>query len=310
MSDTPAEAAEVPAEVEAMDGIESSDEKHNAERPARASGVGKHKKPANSKPSVTTLEVGSSVKGTVKSIATYGAFVDIGCDTDGLLHVSRMSDDFVSDPNDVVSVGDEIDVRIASINEEKKQVALTMQSVEHEEAKSAELSSRRESRKNRPQRSGGDQAAQQATLAKLAETGFDDSKFIEGEVASTLDFGAFVRFDTSQLGEGFEGEIDGLVHISALTEGRADSVADYAKVGDKVQIRVRSVDAQAGRVSLSMITKEAEAAAAAPRESDQGPPRRQSREMFTASELGADDWQEQLEAISQPTFSNRPLVIR
>merc|ERR1711862_966944 len=54
---------------------------------------------------------------------------------------------------------------------------------------------------------------------------------------------------------GFEGEVDGLVHISALAEGRVSSVSDVVSVGDKVQIRIRNVDSDAGRISLSMIQK-------------------------------------------------------
>ena len=89
----------------------------------------------------------------------------------------------------------------------------------------------------------------------LAAFPFSDEKFVEGSVASIMDFGAFVRFDTGQLGEGLSGEIDGLVHISAIMVGRCESVASKVSVGDKVQVRVKSVDGEGGKISLSMISK-------------------------------------------------------
>ena len=71
---------EVPAEVEAMDGVESNDEAHNVERPARA--ALKKKKPAGK--DLSEFSEGSTVKGTVKSLASYGAFVDIGASCSAL----------------------------------------------------------------------------------------------------------------------------------------------------------------------------------------------------------------------------------
>ena len=112
----------------------------------------------------------------------------------------------------------------------------------------------------KPRRSGGDRAAQAASATALANSGHDDAKFVEGEVASTLDFGAFVRFNTADVKEGLTGELDGLVHISALTKDRCDDVGSVVSVGQKVQVRVKSVDADSGKVSLSMISKEDEPA--------------------------------------------------
>ena len=304
---------DVPAEVEAMDGVESEQEMHNTERPARASGTSKHHKKEKRMP-ISELEVGSSVSATVKTTTSYGAFLDIGCNTDALLHISRLSDDFVSNVEDMVKAGDEVTVRIVSVDTEKNQVAVTMQSEEKEAENAANVAAKRAGgnrRKDRPQRSGADQEAQRAILEKLVESGFDDAAFVEGEVVSILDFGAFVRFNTTPLGS--EGEVDGLVHISALSEGRANTVSEFVSVGDKVQVRVRSVDVDGGRVSLSMISKEAEAASTpAPRNANNNDsPKRGGRSMFTLNEMGASDWADSLEDFykSQPEFSNRPLVV-
>lgn len=300
---------DVPAEVEAMDGVESDEEAHNADRPARDSGIKKHKKGGNKGTPISELEVGSYVDGTVKTITSYGAFVDIGAATDALLHVSRLSNEFVSNVEDVVKAGDKVNVRIAAIDAEKGQVAISMISEEDENAAKAARGGGR--RKDRPQRSGGDRAAQAATIASLAEAGFDDTKMVEGEVVSALDFGAFVRFSAGQLADSVEGELDGLVHISALTTGRAESVASIVSVGDKVQVRVRNLDTDGNKVSLSMITKEEEEANRPQRRNNEDRPKRSGRSMFSPDEMGPEDWKEQLEKFnteSNGSFVNMPVV--
>lgn len=313
MSDTAIE--EVPAEVEAMDGVASDEEAHNVERPARGSGIGKHKDDGRkNRTGLADLEVGSTVEGTVKTITAYGAFLDIGAKSDALLHVSRLSDDFVSNVEDVVKQGDKVSVRVISVDVEKNQIAVTMRS-EEAEARAAE-GGRPSKRRERPQRSGGDQAAQAATIAQIAEKGFDDTKFVEGEVVSTLAFGAFVRFNAGQLVEGIEAELDGLVHISALAEGRVADVASVVAVGDKVQIRVREVDTGAGRISLSMITKEQEEASPPPRKEKRGGGGGKGKgdvDVIGRSwkDTGASDWQETMSQFSeeQPKFTNTAVVV-
>ena len=305
-----AEAVEVPTEVEAMDGVASDEEAHNTERPARDSGIKKHKKGKNTGTPISELEVGSMIDGTVKTITSYGAFVDIGASTDALLHVSRLSSEFVSNVEDVVKAGDSVNVRIVSVDSEKGQVAISMLSQE-EEDKATEARSNRQSggrRKDRPQRSQGDKNAQIQTLNALAEAGYDNSKFVQGEVVSTLAFGAFVRFGVSELVEGIEGELDGLVHISALATGRTNSVEDVVSVGDKVQIRVKNVDTEGSKVSLSMISVEEEEANR-PQRSEK--PRRRGRAMFSEEEMGPSDWKESLENFhkDKPTFTNMPLIV-
>lgn len=300
---------EVPAEVAAMDGIASEEEAHNTDRPARDSGIKKHKKGSKGTP-LSDLEVGATVDGKVKTITSYGAFVDIGAASDALLHVSRLSTDFVSNVEDVVKAGQEVQVRIASVDTEKNQIALTMLTKEEEEAaKSQRGGGNGGKRKERPQRSQGDRRTQIATMTALNEAGFDTDKFIEGEVVSALDFGAFVRFDASQLAEGATGELDGLVHISSLTNGRVDSVASVVSIGGKVQIRVKSVDAEGGKVSLSMITDEQEQESRPKRTGGDGG--RRGKSMFSESDMGAKDWKESLEKFqsdNSANFSNGPLV--
>jgi len=294
---------DVPVEVASMDGVESEEEAHNKDRPARGSGIHKHKKGNSGGIALSDVEVGSTLEGTVKGITSYGAFLDIGTQTDALLHVSRMSDDFVANVEDVVKKGDVVSVRVVSVDLEKSQVAVTMRSEEAESRSNNRGAGGK--RKDRPRRSGGDRQAQMATIASLANEGFDADKFVEGEVVSMLDFGAFVRVDASQLGENITGELDGLVHISSLAIGRVEKVASVVSVGEKVQIRVKNVDAEGGKVSLSMI---AAADEQAPRSNR---PKRRGRAMFTEDEMGAKDWKESMETINetQPTFSNMPIIV-
>lgn len=298
---------EIPSEVVALDGIASEEEAHNTDRPARGSGIHKHKKGGEKGKGLSELEVGSTVEGTVKTITSYGAFVDIGAATDALLHVSRLSEEFVSNVEDVVKAGDSITVRIAEVNAEKGQVALSMLS-EEAEKKVQEARSGGGRRKSRPQRSGGDRSAQLATIAKLDSEGLDTAKFVEGEVVSTLDFGAFVRFDASQLTDAVTGELDGLVHISALSEGRTENVNSVVSVGDKVNIRVRQLDVEGGKVSLSMITPEQEEASRPTRDRK---PRRRGRQMFSEDEMGAKDWKESLQKFQEDNegFTNTALIV-
>jgi len=304
-------APEVPAEVTAMDGVASSEEAHNTDRPARPSGLHKHTKAPSKGTPLAELVVGSMVDGRVKTVTNYGAFVDIGAATDALLHVSRLSVDFVSNVEDVVKAGQEVQVRIVEVNAEKNQVALSMLTVEEEEkAKGAKGGGDDGGkRKARPQRSQGDRRSQVATMKAVADAGHDIDKFIEGEVVSMLDFGAFVRFDAGQLAESITGELDGLVHISALMAGRASSVADVVSVGQKVQIRVKGVDVDGGKVALSMITDEQEQENRPKRGGGGGGNR--GRQMFSENEMGAKDWKESLQKFQDEqavTFTNEPLV--
>jgi len=307
--DDAAEApAEVPEEVVAMDGVADEEEAHNTDRPARDSGIKKHKKGKSAGTPIGDLEIGSFIDGTVKTITSYGAFVDIGAATDALLHVSRLSDTFVSNVEDIVKAGDAVSVRVVSVDAEKGQVAISMLSEEAEQKVNDARSNRGSGgkRKDRPQRSQGDRGAQVQTLNALAEAGFDEEKFVEGEVVSTLAFGAFVRFGVSGLAEGVEGELDGLVHISALATGRTNSVEDIANVGDKVMVRVRNIDTEGNKVSLSMITLEDEKA----NKPQRGKPRR-GRSMFSPDEMGPKDWKEKLETFQsdKPQFNNMPVVV-
>ncbi|MBE6157073.1 MAG: RNA-binding transcriptional accessory protein [Firmicutes bacterium] len=75
---------------------------------------------------IDDLKIGMELKGTVRNVASFGAFIDIGLHDDGLLHISKMSNKFVSDPNEIVSVGDIITCFVCDISKEKNKVSLSL----------------------------------------------------------------------------------------------------------------------------------------------------------------------------------------
>ena len=75
---------------------------------------------------ITDLVVGMELEGTVTNVAAFGAFVDIGVHQDGLVHISQLSDNFVSDPNQIVKVGQVVKVKVLEVNVQLKRVSLTM----------------------------------------------------------------------------------------------------------------------------------------------------------------------------------------
>lgn len=295
---------EVPSEVLAMDGVQSEDEAHNADRPARKS----LKKKPKGLP-LSDFKVGDTIKAKAKGVAAYGAFMDIGAETDGLLHISNLSTDFVSSVKEVIEVGQEYDVRILTIDLTKKQVGLTLltEEQESEAAANAARPARREQQQQRPKgsdNSGGGNANRRddgVVLQQLQEKGWDESSFVSGTVVSSVDFGAFVRVDASQLNAEVSGEFDGLVHISALAAGRVKSVSDVVKVGDVVQVRCTSIEQR--KVSLTMVSEAAAAEAAEARggmgDGSQDVPQ------------GNKEWKADMEKLQEgmPVFSNRPVVV-
>jgi ribosomal protein S1 len=88
---------------------------------------------------IEELEPNQLVKGVVTKLVPYGAFVDIGVDRDGLIHVSEMSDGFVSKPSDVLSVGSELEVRVVKVDQRKRRIELSLLELPGEDAPEPEL---------------------------------------------------------------------------------------------------------------------------------------------------------------------------
>ena len=75
---------------------------------------------------IDNLKLHDKLQGTVRNVVDFGAFVDIGLHNDGLIHISKMSKDYIKHPSDILSVGDIIDVYVIGIDKEKKKVALSL----------------------------------------------------------------------------------------------------------------------------------------------------------------------------------------
>jgi len=282
--------SEVPAEVEALDGIESKEEAHNVDRPAREKLQKKSKPPA--KP-ISEFEEGSTVSGKVKTIASYGAFIDIGCETDGLLHISQLSKEFVSDVNEFVKLGQEVSVRIINVDKTKGQIGLSLLTADE----ASQESQRKESRNQDRSRGSGRRDDGSAGVASLVEKGWDVEKFVEGTVVNTVDFGAFVKINAKDLNEEAEGEFDGLCHISSLSTGRVNDVASVVTPDQKVQVRVKEINGR--KVSLSMISSEEENAKSSRGAGDDDVDKPSNKEW-------REDYAKFLE--TQPEFKNGPVL--
>lgn len=152
----------------------------------------------------------------------YGAFVDVGASTDGLLHVSEISNDFVKDATEKLNVGDAVTVRIKSISVEKNQMSLTAKD---------------ESEAARPSRSRGPKV----DLSKYLEA--DEKEFVTATVSRVQEYGAFISLE--------EG-VDGLCHISQIQDGGVSTVEDVLSPGQEVQVRIINVDLDKRRIGLSM----------------------------------------------------------
>eukprot|EP00629_Pelagomonadales_sp_RCC1024_P017291 CAMPEP_0119267406 /NCGR_PEP_ID=MMETSP1329-20130426/5558_1 /TAXON_ID=114041 /ORGANISM="Genus nov. species nov., Strain RCC1024" /LENGTH=333 /DNA_ID=CAMNT_0007267329 /DNA_START=89 /DNA_END=1090 /DNA_ORIENTATION=- len=186
------------------------------------------------------LVVGQEYEGKVTGVAAYGAFVDLGAAADGLVHISELSDKFVDDVAAVVKEGDAVKVRVLKIDEEKKQLGLSM--------KPEGSGPPPRKRERRPKKAGA------AELRKYLDA--DPQEFIPGTVRTVLAWGAFVN-----IAEG----VDGLVHVSRVSDERVENLEEVLSVGQEVQVRVEGVDLDKLTVALAMNTYREPSAPRAPR---------------------------------------------
>jgi small subunit ribosomal protein S1 len=167
-----------------------------------------------------SLRKGERRRGVVSSIVNFGAFVDIGGGVDGLVHVSELSWKHVDHPSEVVSVGQEVDVEVLDVDLDRERVSLSLKATQEDPWREFE---------------------------RKHQTG----EIISGTVTKLVPFGAFVR-----VGEG----IEGLVHISELSDQHVESPEEVVQVGEQVRVKVVDVDVSRRRISLSTrrVAEEAE----------------------------------------------------
>jgi len=169
----------------------------------------------------SSLQVGQRVKGTVRSIAPFGVFIDLG-GIDGLVHKSELSWNKVNNPETAYAIGDEVEAEVIDINHERGRISLSIRRLQPD--------------------------PWQESVAK-----YKIGDVIEGTVTKLVNFGAFVRVE-----EGLEG----LIHISELSNQRVAHPGDVVKEGEVLKLKIISLDSERHRLGLSL--KQADDRAPAP----------------------------------------------
>jgi predicted RNA-binding protein with RPS1 domain len=187
----------------------------------------------------SSLQVGQRVQGTVRSIAPFGVFVDLG-GIDGLVHKSELSWNKVNNPETAYAIGEEVEAEVIDINHERGRISLSIRRLQPD--------------------------PWQESVAK-----YTIGDVITGTVTKLVNFGAFVRVE-----EGLEG----LIHISELSNQRVAHPGDVVKEGEELRLKIISLDSERHRLGLSL--KQADERPAAPAQAqprfEERPQRRERRE--------------------------------
>ncbi len=157
--------------------------------------------------------VGTVISGAVRNLTPYGAFVALEEGIDGMIHVSDMSwTRKINHPSEILKKGDVVQARVLNIDKENQRVSLGIKQLE-------------------------------ADPWESIDSRFKVGDLVTGQVAKIASFGAFVNLD---------GDIDGLIHISQLSEDHVERVKDVIKVGEEIKARVIKVDKVERRIGLSI----------------------------------------------------------
>lgn len=160
---------------------------------------------------LTEIKIGETRKGRVTSLADFGAFVNIN-GADGLVHLSELSWERVDHPNKMLSIGDEVEVKVISIDNERKRIGLSMRQL---------------------QKDPWEDNVEDYHVGQL----------VEGTITRLVKFGAFARIDD---------HVEGLIHISELSDDRIEHPKEVVKEGDKLALRVIKIETDRRRIGLSL----------------------------------------------------------
>ncbi len=160
---------------------------------------------------LTNLKPGERRKGIISSVVNFGAFVDLG-GMDGLIHVSELSWKHIDHPNQVVAVGDEVDVEVLDVDFSKERISLSLK-------------------------------ATQGDPWQEFSNGHAVGQLVYGRITKVVPFGAFV-----QVGDG----IEGLVHISEMASHHVESPDQVVSPGEELWVKIIELDAARRRISLSI----------------------------------------------------------
>lgn len=157
--------------------------------------------------------IGARIRGKVRNLTTYGAFVELEEGIDGMVHVSDMSwTRKINHPSEALKKGDEVDALVLDVDADSQRISLGMK---------------------------------QTTTDpwEEIETHFKIGDMVNGKVSKITSYGAFIEL---------ENDIDGLVHISQISEERVEKIKDLLKEGDEVTARVIKIDKDERRIGLSI----------------------------------------------------------
>ena len=170
---------------------------------------------------IQELSQGEVRKGKVTGISSFGAFVDLG-GADGLIHISELAWTPVSSPEEIVKVGDELDVYVLRVDPETKRIALSLKRLQQEPWE---------------------------TITERYQVG----DVVSATVTKLTDFGAFARLEDS---------VEGLIHVSELTSRAINHPREVVKEGDPVRPKILRIEPERRRLGLSLRQAEAELAEA------------------------------------------------
>lgn len=242
------------------------------------------------------LVIGMELEGVVRSVTDYGAFVsDLGTPTDGLIHVSQLSKDFVENVKDVVSEGDKVNVRVLGVNLEKKTISLTLKTKEDMDAERAE---RRENLK-----ASASARREEEAKKKWEDFTYDTDTFVDAKVLVLTEFGAFCAL-LDENGERSESApTDCLIHISELKTERVEKVSDVLSVGDVIKARIVAADPKRNRISLSLkpVPSPEEVTEASVKKSERKSERRKDKAGNREDSVNVEEEMKKAEA-AQPEF--------
>jgi small subunit ribosomal protein S1 len=159
------------------------------------------------------LQEGEIRTGHVISLANFGAFVDLG-GADGLVHLSEITWKRINHPSEVLKVGQTVKVKVISMDRERKRISLSMKSMEEDPF-------------------------------TVASEKLHEGQLVSGTITKLTKFGAFARI------EGFE-DIEGLIHITELSENRVEHPKEVVQVGQSLTLRVVKIDVESRRIGLSV----------------------------------------------------------
>jgi small subunit ribosomal protein S1 len=158
------------------------------------------------------LDVGDAITVTVSNFESYGAFVDLGNDIEGLLHVSEISwNKNLKNPKDLLTLGEEINVEVIELNVEKKRLRVSLKNL------------------------------QEKPFTKFTKE-HNVGDIIQGKVATITDFGAFITI----------GDVDGLLHNEEASWDSNAKCKSLFKKGDDVEARIIKIDKEKENISLSI----------------------------------------------------------